>query len=139
MSFSSRSQAGLVPIDRGTAQDYEFVFVRNEKVMKTLLHHKRKDLYFKGVSEWTNNLDAAFDFCMAERALRFVRDAKLPRTEFELILSFENAGFNVTIPVDHRFEKQATTGQQVVSKGGGHVEVASASGRSVPGRSISEG
>ena len=106
--------------------------------MKTLLHHKRKDLYFKGLSEWTNNLDAAFDFCMTERALRFVRDAKLPRTELELILAFDNSGFNISIPVNHVFEKQATPGQQVVSKHRGHLEVARAPGRTSPGKRTSE-
>ena len=75
--------------------------------MKTLLHHKSKDLYFKGVSEWTNSVDAAFDFRIAERAVRFVRDAKLPRTEMEVVLAFENPGFNMTIPVDQRFERAA--------------------------------
>jgi len=72
--------------------------------MKTLLHHKGKNLYFKGVSEWTNSVDAAFDFRMTERAVRFVRDAKLPGREMELILAFDNPGFNITIPVDQRFE-----------------------------------
>jgi hypothetical protein len=73
--------------------------------MKTLLHHKSKNLYFKGVSEWTNSVEAAFDFRMAERAVRFIREAKLPRTEMELILAFENPGFNMAIPVDQRFER----------------------------------
>jgi hypothetical protein len=77
------------------------------KAMKTFLHHKAKDLYFKGVSEWTESLEGAFDFRMAERAARFVRDAKLPQTEMEVILVFENPGFNVVIPVDQRFESRA--------------------------------
>jgi hypothetical protein len=78
--------------------------------MKTFLHDKSKDLYFKGVSEWTNTLDAAFDFRMAERAVKFVRDANLPQSEMELILSFDKPGFNVTIPVDQRFESRAVSG-----------------------------
>jgi hypothetical protein len=78
--------------------------------MKTLLHHKSKDLYFKGVSEWTKQVDAAFDFRMAERAVRFVRDANLPRTEMELILAFDSPGFNVAIPVDQRFESRPSQG-----------------------------
>jgi len=78
--------------------------------MKTLLHHKNKDLYFKGVSEWTESVEAAFDFRMAERAVRFVREAKLPKTEMELVLAFDDPGFNVAIPVDQRFERRATPG-----------------------------
>ncbi len=74
--------------------------------MKTLLHNKEKHLYFKGVSEWTNSLEAAFDFGMTDRAVKFVRDAKLPGTEMELILAFDNPGFNISIPVDNRFERK---------------------------------
>jgi hypothetical protein len=78
--------------------------------MKTFLHDKTKDLYFKGVSEWTNTLDSAFDFRMAERAVKFVRDAHLPQSEMELILAFDNPGFNVTIPVDQGFISRPVSG-----------------------------
>jgi len=72
--------------------------------MKTLLHHKGKHLYFKGLSEWTNDVDAAFDFGVVERAVKFVRDAKLSGNQMELILAFHKPCFNVTIPIDQRFE-----------------------------------
>jgi hypothetical protein len=78
--------------------------------MKTFLHDKSKDLYFKGLSEWTNTLDGAFDFRVAERAVKFVRDANLPRAEMEVILAFDKPGFNVTIPVDQRFESRTVSG-----------------------------
>jgi hypothetical protein len=73
--------------------------------MKTLLHHKTKDLYFKGVSERTGSVDAAFDFGMTERVARFVRDAKLPQNEMEVVLTFGSPSFNVTIPMDERFKR----------------------------------
>jgi hypothetical protein len=82
--------------------------------MKTLLHDKSKDLYFKGLSEWTNSVDAAFDFRMVERAVRFVREAKLPQTEMELVLAFANPGFNMAIPVDQRFERGASRSELAI-------------------------
>jgi hypothetical protein len=72
--------------------------------MKTFLHDKTNDLYFKGVSEWTDSLDSAFNFGTAERAAKFVRNAKLPREEMEVVLTFDQPGFNVAIPLDQRFE-----------------------------------
>jgi hypothetical protein len=75
--------------------------------MKTILRHKGKNLYFKGLSEWTNSEDAAFDFHLADRAVKFVRDAKLPQTQMEVILAFGNPQFNVSIPVDQRFEARS--------------------------------
>jgi len=81
--------------------------------MKTLLHHKKKHLYFKGLSEWTNDMDAAFDFGVIERAVKFVRDAKLSRNQMELILAFHEPCFNVTIPIDQRFERTNRSGTAV--------------------------
>ena len=46
--------------------------IQRDLGMKTLLHHKKKHLYFKGLSEWTNDMDAAFDFGVIERAVKFV-------------------------------------------------------------------
>jgi hypothetical protein len=79
--------------------------------MKTILRHKGKKLYFKGLSEWTNSVDAAFDFRMTDRAVKFVRDAKLPQTQMEVILAFGNPQFDVSIPVDQRFESNAVVGR----------------------------
>ena len=75
--------------------------------MKTLLRDKVNSLYFQGVSDWTPSLEQAFDFRMAERAVKFVRDAGLSKTEMELVLAFENPRYNVAVPVDQRFERHA--------------------------------
>ena len=84
--------------------------------MKTLLHHKGKHLYFKGLSEWTNDVDAAFDFGVVERAVKFVRDAKLSGNQMELILAFHKPCFNVTIPIDQRFEATKSSKTAVLSR-----------------------
>ena len=44
---------------------------------------------------------------MAERAVKFVRDAGLSKAEMELVLAFENPRYNVAVPVDQRFEQRA--------------------------------
>jgi hypothetical protein len=75
--------------------------------MKTLLRDKAKDLYFQGVSDWTPSVDEAFDFHLAERAVKFVRDAGLSKTQMELVLAFDNPHYNVAVPVDQRFERRA--------------------------------
>ena len=75
--------------------------------MKTLLRDKVNRLYFQGVSDWTPSVERAFDFRMADRAVKFVRDAGLSKTEMELVLAFENPLYNVTVPVDQRFEHRA--------------------------------
>ena len=75
--------------------------------MKTLLRDKVNRLYFQGVSDWTPSVERAFDFRMADRAAKFVRDAGLSKTEMELVLAFENPRYNVAVPVDQRFEHRA--------------------------------
>ena len=46
-------------------------------------------------------------FRIADRAVKFVRDAGLSKKEMELVLAFENPLYNVTVPVDQRFEHRA--------------------------------
>ena len=75
--------------------------------MKTLLRNKVNSLYFQGISDWTPTVERAFDFRIADRAVKFVRDAGLSKQEMELVLAFENPHYNVTVPVDQRFEHRA--------------------------------
>jgi len=87
----------------------ELKFARSQKglIMKTLLRDKVNRLYFQGVSDWTTSAEQAFDFRIADRAVKFVRDAGLSKKEMELVLAFENPLYNVTVPVDQRFEHRA--------------------------------
>ena len=75
--------------------------------MRTLLRDKVNHLYFQGVSDWTTSLAQAFDFRIAERAVKFVRDAGLSKAQMELVLAFKNPRYNVAVPVDQRFEHRA--------------------------------
>ena len=69
--------------------------------MKTFLRNKRTGVYFKGLSDWTNNLREAFDFKMPERAVRFVKDAGLKAVD--MVLAFDDPRYNIHVPVDERF------------------------------------
>jgi len=69
--------------------------------MKTLLRDIRNGTYFRGLAEWTDDPAGAFDFKFPERALRFVRDARLEKVE--LVFAFDDPRYNVPLPVDERF------------------------------------
>jgi hypothetical protein len=80
---------------------------RSLKPIRTLLRNVHTGEYFKGLSNWTHQVDEAFNFHAIERALRFVRDAGLKKDEFELIFAFEDPQFNIPVPIDERFEQPA--------------------------------
>jgi hypothetical protein len=69
--------------------------------MKTLLRDSQTGVYFQGIADWTSNPQEAYDFHMAERAVRFVRDAGLERVE--VVFAFDDPQYNVPIPIDERF------------------------------------
>jgi hypothetical protein len=69
--------------------------------MKTLLRDSQTGVYYQGVANWTQNPQDAYDFHMAERAVRFVRDAGLERVE--VVFAFDDPQYNVPIPIDERF------------------------------------
>lgn len=69
--------------------------------MRTLLRNARTGAYFQGLADWTPNPREAFDFKMPERAIRFVRDAKLKKVE--VVFAFDDPRYNIPIPVDERF------------------------------------
>jgi len=71
--------------------------------MRTLLRNTKTGFYFQGVDDWTKSPDAAFDFKLTERVIRFVRDARLETTDLELVLAFDDPSFNITLPIDERF------------------------------------
>lgn len=71
--------------------------------MRTLLRNTRTGFYFQGVDNWSEKTGSAFDFKSTERAIRFLRDARLNARDLELILAFEDPRFNIRLPVDERF------------------------------------
>jgi hypothetical protein len=71
--------------------------------MRTLLRNRKTGFYFEGLENWASSAESAFDFKITERAIRFVRDAKLNTSELELILAFDNPNYNISLPIDERF------------------------------------
>jgi len=71
--------------------------------MKTILRNKNTGLYFQGVSDWTAGPAEAFDFKYPERVIRFVLGAGLKLNEMELVFAFEDARYNIPLPLDERF------------------------------------
>ena len=71
--------------------------------MKTLLRNARTACYFHGVDIWGEERQLAFDFRLIERAIRFVRDAHLTVNELELVIAFDDPGFDINLPIDARF------------------------------------
>jgi hypothetical protein len=69
--------------------------------MKVILRNIGTGTYFQGLARWTQDQAAAFDFKSPERALRFVRDARLDKVE--LVFAFDDPRYNVPLPVDERF------------------------------------
>ena len=61
----------------------------------------RTGVYFQGLENWTPDPQAAFDFKLPDRAVRFVRDARLDK--MELVLAFDNPRYNIPLPLDERF------------------------------------
>jgi hypothetical protein len=69
--------------------------------MKTLVRDSQTGVYYQGIANWTSDPHDAFDFRIAERAVRFVRDAGLEKVE--MVFAFEDPQYNVPIPIDERF------------------------------------
>lgn len=78
--------------------------------MKIYLRNKTTGWYFQGVANWTTNLEAAFNFPCPEKAARFVRTAKLNSTEMEIVFGFDNPAYNISLPIDERFERVPAMG-----------------------------
>jgi len=83
--------------------------------MKTLLRKTTTGSYFQCADHWTNLEEAAFDFKLTERAIRFVRDARLDTTELELILAFDDPNFNINLAIDERFHLPAVAPKGEIS------------------------
>lgn len=71
--------------------------------MKTLLRKITTGSYFQSVDHWTNLAEAAYDFKLTERAIRFIREARLDTSKLELILTFDDPSFDITLRIDERF------------------------------------
>jgi len=71
--------------------------------MRTLLRNKITGTFFQSADKWIDSAADAFDFKMTERAIQFLRDAPLNISELELILAFDDARFNITLPVYEKF------------------------------------
>ena len=72
--------------------------------MKIYLRNRITGRYFQGVADWTTNLEAAFNFPCPEKAARFVRATKLNSNEMEIVFGFDNPAYNISLPIDERFE-----------------------------------
>ena len=71
--------------------------------MKTLLRNTTTGCYLQGGDLWTAFAEKALDFKSTERLIRFVREAKVNTMELELLLSFDDDRYNITLPIDERF------------------------------------
>jgi hypothetical protein len=71
--------------------------------MKTILRNKQTGFYFQGVADWTTKVADAFDFRCPERAVKFVLAARLNIEQVEVVLAFEDARYNIPLPLDERF------------------------------------
>ncbi len=56
--------------------------------MRTLIRNISTGCYFEGPGKWTSNPEAAFDFKMIDRALRFVKTWRLQ--DVEVAFAFES-------------------------------------------------
>jgi hypothetical protein len=79
--------------------------------MRTILRNKTTDFYFQGVSDWTEQPPEAFDFKSPERVIRFVLAAGLNVNEMEIVFAFDDARYNIGLPIDERFGMKATTAE----------------------------
>ncbi|HEV2391782.1 MAG TPA: hypothetical protein VG146_05395 [Verrucomicrobiae bacterium] len=83
--------------------------------MKTLLRNRITGFYFQGVNDWTAQAQRAFDFKCPERVVRFVRAAGLDTREVELVFAFEDARYDIRLPMDERFGLTPKTERRVTS------------------------
>src|SRR5215831_7969675 len=97
--------------------------------MKTLLRKRTTGSYFQTQGQWTNSEHAAFDFKLTERAIRFVREAGLDTSGLELILAFDDPSFNITVPIDERFQLPATEAKSNTLPGAANTRAVEASAR----------
>ena len=85
--------------------------------MKIYLRNKSTGWYFQGVADWTTNLEAAFNFPCPEKAARFVSAAKLNSNEMEIVFGFDNPAYNISLPIDERFELMPAMGRSAGQHG----------------------
>ena len=71
--------------------------------MKTLLRNTTTGFYLQGKDNWTAFAENALDFKSTERLIRFVREGGVNTMELELLLSFDDARYNISLPIDERF------------------------------------
>src|SRR5690242_17458973 len=80
--------------------------------MRTILRNKTTEFYFQGVADWTGNHAGAFDFQSPERVIKFVSRAGLNVDEMEIVFTFDDARYDIRVPIDERFVMKATTGER---------------------------
>ena len=80
--------------------------------MRTILRNRTTEFYFQGVADWTEELGEAFDFKSPERAVKFVLGAGLKVNEMEIVFAFDDARYNIALPIDERFGMQPATSEQ---------------------------
>jgi hypothetical protein len=82
------------------------------RYMRTILRNKTTEYYFQGVSDWTGNHAGAFDFQSPERVIKFVSRAGLNVDEMEIVFTFDDARYDIRVPIDERFVMKAATGER---------------------------
>jgi hypothetical protein len=78
-------------------------FMTRRIPMRIILRNKTTGLFFQGVADWTGKPAEAFDFQRPERVVKFVLATGLNLSETELVFAFEEARYNIALPVDARF------------------------------------
>jgi hypothetical protein len=73
-------------------------------VMKTLLRNTTTGFYLEGKDNWTALAERARDFKSTERLIRFLRDSGVNTMDLELLLCFDDPRYNISLPIDERFE-----------------------------------
>ena len=71
--------------------------------MKTILRNTTTGFYLHERDTWTDCAGTALDFKSTERLIQFVREAKANTRELEMVLTFDDAQYNIALPIDERF------------------------------------
>jgi len=71
--------------------------------MKTLLRNTTTGFYLQPGNNWTDSIEKALDFKSTERLIRFVRDIGVSTLDLEMMLTFDDVGYNIALPIDERF------------------------------------
>jgi hypothetical protein len=71
--------------------------------MKTILRNTTTGFYLQESDTWTDCAGTALDFKSTERLIQFVREAQANTHDLEMVLTFDEARYNISLPLDERF------------------------------------